>query len=404
MADRIEHIVVLGSQPEWLSGLRGPMLRDFVARGYRVTAIGSEDMADVRAVLESWGVAYEVVPLRRAGLNPLRDLASCWALWRTLRRLRADLILAYTLKPVVYGMPVAWLAGVRRRFAMITGRGYAFLEGPELSRRVSRTVATALYRFSLRFADGVLFHNEDDHAFFRRQRMVGPRAATRRIWGSGIDLNRHTPAPLPPVGGERPVRFLMIGRLIRDKGVNEFADAAAILRGQGRDAQFRLVGPLDPSPNAVPSEAIAHWAEAGTIDYAGPADDVRPEIAAAHVVVLPSYSEGLPRSVLEGMAAGRPVITTLAPGCRDTVEDGVSGLLVPVRDAAALAGAMSRFIADPDLIGRLGAAALARARDRFDVSSVNADIADFLALGPLCNESDPVRGHSPAIEPGSARR
>lgn len=380
LTDKIEHIVVLGTQPEWLSGLRGPMLRDFVARGYRVTAIGAEEMADVRAALESWGVAFEVVPLRRAGLNPVRDLGSCWALWRTLRRLRPDLILAYTLKPVVYGMPVAWLAGVKRRFAMITGRGYSFLEGPELSRRISRTLATLLYRFSLCFADGVLFHNEDDRAFFLEQRMIQPSTATRRIWGSGIDLDTHAPAPLPPITAEAPIRFLMVGRLIRDKGVNEFADAARILRDEGHAAQFRLVGPTDPSPNAVPPELIADWAASGTIDYVGPVDDVRPEIAASHVMVLPSYSEGLPRSVLEGMAAGRPVITTLAPGCRDTVEEGQSGLLVPVRDSAALADAMRQLIERPEQVEQMGQRALERARSRFDVGSVNGDIADFLAL------------------------
>lgn len=380
LTHKIEHIVVLGSQPEWLSGLRAPMLRDFVARGFRVTAIGAEDLPEVRNALESWDIAFEIVPLRRAGLNPLRDLGSCWHLWRTLRRLQPDLILAYTLKPVVYGMPVAWLAGIKRRFAMITGRGYAFLEGAELSRRISRRIATLLYRFSLRFADGVLFHNEDDREFFRQEKMVTPSTRTRRIWGSGIDLERHAPEPLPPLGPAQPMRFLMIGRLIRDKGVNEYAEAAKILQQEGVAAECRLVGPTDPSPNAVPADVIAEWAQTKTVDYAGASDDVRPEIAAAHVVVLPSYAEGLPRSVLEGMAAGRPVITTLVPGCRDTVEPGISGTLIPARSGSALAEAMKAFVAHPQMVERMGAAALARARERFDVNSVNSDIAAFLQL------------------------
>jgi len=376
----VKHIVVLGAQPEWLSGLRGPMLRDFVARGYRVTAIGSEDLPEVRAALERWGVEFVVVPIRRAGLNPVLDLVACWVLYRTLRRLRPDLILAYTVKPVVYGMPVAWLAGIPRRYAMITGRGYAFLEGGELSRRVTRRLATWLYRFGLRFAHGVLFHNEDDRRFFADTRMTARDQRTRRIWGSGINLDHHPPVPLPPVGPGQPVRFLMIGRLIRDKGVNEYADAAQRLRTAGVAAEFALVGPTDPSPNAVSQGTIAQWRATGTIDYQGPVDDVRPAVAAAHVVVLPSYAEGLPRSVLEGMAAGRPVITTLAPGCRDTVVPGESGLLVPVRDAAALAEAMQAFVDEPGLIARYGDKALDRARDRFEVGSVNRDIADFLGI------------------------
>jgi glycosyltransferase involved in cell wall biosynthesis len=356
------------------------MLRDFVARGYRVTAIGSHDLPEVRTALEGWGVEFVIVPIRRAGLNPVLDLIACWLLYRALRRLRPDLVLAYTVKPVVYGMPVAWLAGVKRRYAMITGRGYAFLEGNERSRRLTRRLATWLYRFGLRFAHGVLFHNEDDRAFFADARMTSADQRTRRIWGSGINLDHHRAVPLPPLASGDPVRFLMIGRLIRDKGVNEYAEAARVLRAAGAPAEFLLVGPTDPSPNAVSPETIAEWAQSGTIDYRGPVDDVRPAIAASHVVVLPSYAEGLPRSVLEGMAAGRPVITTLAPGCRDTVVPGESGMLVPMRDASALAAAMQEFIDHPELIARLGQKALERARTRFEVGSVNRDIADFLGI------------------------
>ena len=138
MSDAIRHIVVLGAQPEWLSGLRGPLIRDFLARGYRVTAIGAEEMAGVRAKLESWGAEYAVVPLRRAGLNPLSDLRAIIALYRLFRRLRPDLLFAYTVKPIVYGLPAAWAARVPRRYAMIAGRGYAFHEGPERSRPPSR--------------------------------------------------------------------------------------------------------------------------------------------------------------------------------------------------------------------------------------------------------------------------
>lgn len=380
MSDAIRHIVVLGAQPEWLSGLRGPMLRDFVARGYRVTAIGAEEMPAVRARLESWGVAYEVVPISRAGLNPLADLSTLVALYRKLRALRPDLLFAYTIKPVVYGMPVGWAAGVKRRYAMITGRGYAFQEGPGLARAMVRLVATLLYAFGLRFANGVLFHNEADRAMFRQRGMISRRSPTARIWGSGIDLVQHAPRALPPLGQYEPVRFLMIGRLVRAKGVAEYAAAAGQLKAAGFRAVCRLVGPHDPSPDAVSRAELENWIETGAIEYAGPLDDVRDEITRTHVVVLPSYSEGLPRSVLEGMAAGRAIITTSAPGCIDTVEAGRSGLIVPVQDAEALAGAMTRLIENPELIARFGARSLELARERFDVDSVNAEIATFLGL------------------------
>ena len=277
-------------------------------------------------------------------------------------------------------MPVGWAAGVKRRFAMITGRGYAFQEGPGLARAMVRLVATLLYAFGLRFANGVLFHNEADRAMFRHRGMISRRLPTARIWGSGIDLVQHAPRPLPLLGQGHPVRFLMIGRLVRAKGVAEYAAAAAQLRAAGHDARFRLVGPYDPSPDSVSQTELDRWIGSRDIEYIGPLDDVRDEITQAHVVVLPSYSEGLPRSVLEGMAAGRAIVTTSAPGCADTIEDGRSGYIVPPRDSAGLAEAMQRLISSPELIEQFGAQALARARERFDVVAVNAAIAEFIGL------------------------
>lgn len=380
-----QHIVVLGAQPEWLSGLRGPMIRDFLSRGHRVTAIGAEEIPHVRAALESWGAHYVVVPIRRAGLNPLADASAMIALWRTLRRLRPDMVFAYTVKPVVYGMPVAWAAGVKQRFAMITGRGYSFQPGAELSRRIARVAATLLYRFGLRFANGVLFHNDDDRRMFQQTGMLSQSTRVRRIWGSGIDLAHHLPEAMPT----GPMRFLMVGRLIQDKGVREFVSAAESVKHRHPDVEFRLVGPTDPSPNGVNADEIARWKAVGAVDYIGPVLDVRPEIAACHVLVLPSYAEGLPRSTLEAMAAGRAVITTDAPGCADTVKNGESGWVVPVRDAAAIADAMEKCIADPAFVARAGQAGLAYAHERFDVAKVNAAIADFLGLAQSPSATSP---------------
>ena len=380
MSDAIRHIVVLGAQPEWLSGLRGPLIRDFLARGYRVTAIGAEETAGVRAKLESGGAEYAVVPLRRAGLNPLSDLRAIIALYRLFRRLKPDLLFAYTVKPIVYGLPAAWAARVPRRYAMIAGRGYAFHEGPERSRRLARIAGTVLLRFAFRFADGVLFHNNEDVAYFRGNRVLGSATRVRRIWGSGVDLDQHRPAEMPPLGPGQPTRFLMIGRLIRDKGVREYVAAARAVKEEFPDAQFVLVGPTDPSPNGIGPSEIEAIRSGGAVDYVGPLDDVREAIAQCHVVVLPSYYEGLPRSVLEGMAAGRAIITTYAPGCADTVEPGVSGLLVEPRDAEALAAAMRRCIADPAFVASAGRRSLELAREKFDVEQVNSDIADFLGI------------------------
>ncbi len=371
-------IAVLGSQPEYLTGLRGPMIRDFLGMGHEVTAIGAEEMASVRTDLEAWGASYEVVPIRRAGINPFADLRAILALYRTLRRLKPDILFAYTVKPIVYGLPVAWLAGVKRRFGMVAGRGFALLPGNERRRRLARLITVMTYRFSLRFADGVLFHNQDDLDLFREKRLLPAAVRTKRIFGSGVDLDYYRPAPTPA----GPVTFLMISRLIADKGVREYIEAARQLKRSYPDSRFRLVGPADPSPNGIAESEIAALAGEGFIEYLGPLTDVRPAIAESHVYVLPSYCEGLPRSVLEAMAMARPVVTTDAPGCRDTVASDSNGFLVPVRDATSLANAMERFIQAPSLVQSMGDAALAFARDRFDVRSVNRSIAEFLGLLP----------------------
>jgi glycosyltransferase involved in cell wall biosynthesis len=366
-------IVVLGAQPEWLSGLRGPLIRAFLARGHEVVAVGSVDMPDVRSAIESWGARYEVVKLARAGLNPFADVLTLARLVQFLRREKPDLLFAYTVKPIVYGMLASSILKIPRRFGMITGRGYAFIPGSETSRKLSRPIVSALYRIASRVSSGFIFHNHDDEAFFRSNGLVPPSLNTICVGGSGIDLERFTPGPLPQGA---PV-FLMIGRLIADKGVREFVEAGIEVRRQRPMATFNLVGPLDPSPNAIQPEEVEAWRAAG-IGYLGAVGDVRPNILASSVLILPSYAEGLPRSVLEAMACGRPIITTDAPGCRETVDSGVSGFLVPVRDAHAIAKAAIALIDDPDLLRRMGEASLALAQERFDVNKVNASICEFV--------------------------
>lgn len=368
--------MVVGAQPEYLTNLRGPLIRELVAAGHRVTAVGAAEHASVREKLESWGAHYRVVPIQRAGLNPIADLRAIAGLYALFRRERPDVVFAYTVKPVVYGLPMAWLAGVRRRFAMIAGRGYAFMEGAEFKRRLARTLASAAYRIGLSATQAVAFQNEDDLALFRERKILPKSLKTIRIFGSGVDLDHYTASP-PPEG---PPTFLMIARLLRDKGVPEYAAAARIVRRTRADARFLLVGPYDHSPNGLKPAEVEGWVADGLIDYAGEADDVRPWLARAHVYVLPSkYGEGVPRSVLEALSTGRAVITTDAPGCRDTVVDG-SGYLVRPGDVDDLAAAMLRATEDPAGTAAMGKAGLELARRRFDVRAVNADLRTMMGL------------------------
>lgn len=373
-ATRSSTVLVLGGYAESLLNFRGPLLSALVGAGHRVIAAAPEDDARVVAGLSALGITYRQVPLSRTGLNPLRDLRSLRALRRLVREERPDVVLAYTIKPVIYGLIAARLVGVRRRHALITGLGYAFT-GDGVRQRLVRWVACRLYRLALAGAETVFFQNPDDLACFRALGLVQARQAAL-VAGSGVDLAQFSPAP--PVTG--PIRFLLIARLLADKGIREFIAAARLVRARYPQAGFQLVGPRDPNPAAISDVEIADWQREGIVDYRGACADVRPFIAEASVYVLPSYREGTPRTVLEAMAMARPIITTDAPGCRETVREGVNGFLVPVADAQALAQAMIRFIVDPSLITTMGAQSRAMAEERFDVHLVNRVMLERMGL------------------------
>lgn len=352
------------------------MLRSMAAHGHEVLALAPENDTRVRATLESMGVAYATVPLYRTGTSPFRDVATVVSLARTFRTFRADAVLVYTAKPVIYGSIAARFAGVPLRAAMITGVGSGLGGGSGPRRRTLSFLLRGLYGVALGQAHVVFFQNPDDERLFRSMGLVGDRHRVVRINGSGVDLERFSPAPLPPA----PITFLMISRLIRDKGICEYVEAARRVRRSHPEARFQLLGPLDSSPSAITSRELEAWREEGAIEYLGTTSDVRPLLARAHVIVLPSYGEGMPRSVLEAMAMGRAVLTTDVPGCRETVEDERNGLLVAARDAGALAEGMLRMLAEPGRLEPMGQQSRTIAEKRFDVHSVNRAILAAMEL------------------------
>lgn len=321
------------------------------------------------------GVAFREVPCDRAGLSVRRDLRLLRALVMLFRSARPDIVLNYTIKPVIYGSLAARLTGVPNVYSMITGVGYAFGDGG--GRRAVRMVASAMLRLSLPGNRAVFFQNPDDRSLFQQLGLLGRRGRAVLINGSGVDIDAYCPVPYP----ER-LSFLLIARLLADKGVREYVAAARLIRARYPDVRFRLVGPLDPNPSALRSEEIQAWVNEGLIDYLGELEDVRPAIAASSVYVLPSYGEGTPRTVLEAMAMRRPAVTSDAPGCRETVVDGVNGYLVPVRDAEALAQALERFIQQPELIDRMGRESRRIVADKYDVHKVNRVILETMRLAP----------------------
>ncbi|HEK1009049.1 TPA: glycosyltransferase family 4 protein [Pseudomonas putida] len=372
----MSRIAVIAGHAESLIRFRGDLLDAMRANGHQVVAIAPEDDDSVRQRLADKGVDYHVVPMARAGLNPLADLAYLLRLSKCLRTIKADVVLAYTIKPVVYGLPAAALAGVRRRYALITGLGYAFTDvDSSFKRKLINRIASGLYTLGLRFAHGLFFQNPDDQQLFKEQKLISGKLATWVVNGSGVDTQSYPVAPLPSEPS-----FLFVGRLLKDKGVIEYIEAARTLKTLHPHAAIHLVGPLDSNPSGINAEAVAGWVQEGTLQYHGAVSDVKPYLAASNVFVLPSYREGTPRSVLEAMSSGRAVITTDAPGCRETVEDGVNGFLVAPRSSTELANAMARLAASGELREQMGRISRTLAEDKYDVHRVNAAMLEAMKL------------------------
>ncbi len=369
-------LLILASYAPSLVNFRGPLLAALVEAGWQVTAAAPDIGPDLRARLEGIGVTPAEIATARTGMNPLTDLAYRRTLVELFRRERPDVLLAYTAKPVIWGTLAARAAGVPRIVAMITGLGYAFTppERPDWRHRVAHLAASRLYHLALPRTDHVLFQNADDRDLFVARGFTPPPDRVGVIAGSGVDLDHYAPSAPP----DRP-SFLMLARLLKAKGVAEYGTAAMRLKARYPHVDFRLAGPRDPGPDGVPQGDLDRWI-AGGLTYLGSLADVRPAIADTAVYVLPSYREGTPRSVLEALATGRAVVTTDAPGCRETAVDGVNGFLIPPRNVDALEAALERFILNPSLIASMGQASLILARRKYDVQKVNRQI--IAALTP----------------------
>ncbi|CAM3875561.1 glycosyltransferase family 4 protein [Castellaniella denitrificans] len=354
---------------------RGHLIRDLAASGVRVRCLAPDYDAATRAELTALGAVPIDYRLQRTGMNPLRDLMDVARLIQILRRLAPDVVFAFSTKPMVYGTLAAWLAGVPRRVAMVEGAGYVFTasDGRDAwTRRALRLVVEVLYRMALGRAHRVIFLNPDDQREFVEWGLVA-RARSALLGGIGVDLQAWREAP-PVV---EPMCFLLVGRLLREKGIVEYAAAARWVKERYPRTRFVLLGGLDSNPGGLSRAQVQAWVDEDLLEWPGYVP-VRPWLERASVFVLPSYREGVPLSTQEAMAMGRPVITTDVPGCRETVRDGVNGYLVPARDAAALAKAMLRFLDDPGRVASMGRASRRMAESCFDVRKINQKLSAWL--------------------------
>ena len=372
-------VLIIGSLAESLVNFRGDLIQDMLRNGCEVIAAAPAGPAWVDERLAAWGARRIVLPLNRTGTGILSDLHLLRTLYAVCRAERPDCVLAYTIKPVVYGALAARLAKVKRVAVLVTGLGFTFMPAHGFKNKAVQAVGRLLYRVGLRSAHIALFQNPDDEAEFRQSGLVPARLEVRRVAGSGVNLDRFPQQPLPT----GPARFLLIARLLKDKGIREYLAAARHVRAQRPDAEFHLVGPFDTNPSAIDKAELDSSVADGTVHYHGATDDVRPHLRDCHVYVLPSYREGTPRSVLEALATGRPVITTDAPGCRETIRTSGprNGAMVPVADIDSLAARMLEFFDLPRAaLEDMAASARQFAETKYDVRRVNADVLDALNI------------------------
>ncbi len=331
-----------------LVNFRSGLIRSLVSRGYDVVAVAPVDKYAPQ--LNALGCRFVHLPMDNKGTNPGRDLMLLWRIFRLMRKESPDVFLAYTIKPNVYGSLSAHALGVPV-INNVAGLGTVFIKGGWLN-----WLVRMLYRVALARSSKVFFQNEDDRHLFISGGLVDG-SVTDRLPGSGIDLKKFEPAPLP---GDSQIRFLLIARMLWDKGVGEYVEAARLLKSRGLNAEVCLLGFLDvQNPSAISKSQMNEWVAEGIVRYLGVSDDVREEIAKADCIVLPSfYREGTPRTLLEAAAMARPIITTDSVGCRDVVDDGMNGFLCRPKDATDLADQMARMIAmthsEREAMGQLG--------------------------------------------------
>lgn len=366
-------ILVLSVHTPSLFWFRMNMMQTFLENGHSVVAVGSEPEDAWAEKFEAKGIEYRQIPVSRNGMNPLEDLKTQRAMEMLFREIHPDKIFAYQAKAIVYGAVAAKKCGISEFYALVAGLGSIF-RGSGIKNSLVRSVLTVQYKIACNFSRAVLFQNEDDRSEFVNRGIVN-REKTRIIHGSGVDIHHFAEMPLPQSPG-----FLFVGRLIKDKGVREYLEACRIVKRECPDALCMLVGPFDSNPSALSAEELDEFTKDGTVAYYGEQQDVRPYLEKTSVYVLPSYHEGTPKSVLEAMAAGRAVVTTDAPGCRETVTNGVNGFLVEPKNANAVAEAMLRLANDPALCRTFGKNSRKIAVEKYDVDKVNASIIEIMSI------------------------
>lgn len=369
-------VIIFGSSASSMVNFRGALIRGLVDRGYEVVCVAPDfdKYSSIASQVDKLGATAMNVSMSRSSLSILGDVALCVKFALIINREHPDIIISYTAKPVVWATLAGYIFRVPRRVVLITGLGYAFIDGKDVKRRFVKALLSVLYFFALRAATHVFCQNQDDADYLKDRNLAPSDKSVCVVNGSGVDIQAFQKFKLP----DKEIVFLMISRLLFDKGIKEYFAAAKLIKKKYPPTKFLLVGDLDSNPKSLKSSELKVLLSDGCVEWIGPQKDIPSILAKSSVYVLPSYREGMPRTVLEAMACGRPIITTDVPGCRQTVIQGKNGFLVPARDHQALASAMERCITEPSTLVQMGHESRILAETRFEGDDVANKMIAFI--------------------------
>ena len=374
-------IVLIGTVASSFYGFRADLICTLLKEGHKVYAFTSEYTAEDLKKIEKLGATPITYTLNRGGLNPLADVIATYQLSKKIKAINPDLVFSYFSKPVIFGTLAAKLAKAPRVVGMLEGLGYTFTEQPKgLSKKTQliKKIQVFLYKIALPQLDQLIFLNPDDPKDLLEKYAINVKKV-EVLGGIGLNLQDYPYQPLSNI--HLPLKFLFIGRLLKEKGIHEFVQAAKLVKEKYPETEFTVLGAIDHANLGALSEAELHQLiQTNIIHYPGHVSNVSDWIAENHIFVLPSYREGVPRSTQEAMAIGRAIITTDVPGCRETVVDGVNGFLVPKWNPEALAEKMIYFIENPEQVSLMGAASYEIAKEKFDAKVVNKRLIKFLEV------------------------
>ena len=380
------NFLLIASFPDSVVNFRGALIDEILEKGNKVSvALPNIDKSDlVYKLLEEKKVNVFKIPLKRKSINPFFDLYLLINIFFLIKRIKPDYVLSYTIKPVIFGSIAARLAGIKNIYCLITGLGFFFTDKLNFFNKLVRLILIRLYSLALKFSKNVIFQNPDDQKLFLDLGIISSNSCSSIVNGSGVDILKFTPKDFPV-----KINFLLISRLLKNKGIREFAKAAREVKKIFPDATFTIGGWFDEGNDNISIAELNSWTDNNVIEYIGQVDDVSSAISKCSIFVLPSYREGTPRTILEAMAMGRPIITSNTAGCKETVKHGENGFLVEVKSTDKLIEAMIYFINNPNSISSMGMRSREIAEKKFDVKKVNKAMLDIMGINKLLlNESN----------------